>query len=77
MGDRSVTFKNGNDKAIIRNGDKTTTETMEDEALMFTEKGMYVPLRSMQNIFDLAEVDWDPATNTVIIFTDESNKPAA
>ena len=69
IGDRSVTFTDGNDAAIVREGNKTTTEKMSDKALMFIEEGMYVPLRSMQSLFGLEEVDWDAANNTVIVST--------
>ena len=71
-GDRSVTFTDGTDKAVVRNGNKTTTESISDKALMFLEEGMYVPLRAMQNIFGLKEVDWDADNNVVSITTGDS-----
>ena len=70
LGSTSITFTDGIDKAIIKNGNKTTTETLDDRSLMFEEEGMYVPLRSMQTIFDLKEVNWDEDDNTVVIVTD-------
>ncbi len=69
MGSRSVTFTNGNIKANVMDGDKSTMVTMLDEPLMFENEGMYVPLRSMQEIFNFEQVDWDEANNTVIVLT--------
>ena len=71
IGDRSVTFTDGNDSAIVREGNKTTTEKMNDKALMFIEEGMYVPLRSMQRLFGLKSVDWDEDANIVVVTTGE------
>lgn len=70
LGDRSITFTDGNESAIVRTGSRTTTERMSDKPLMFHQEGMYVPLRSMQSLFGLEMVDWDEATSTVIVETE-------
>lgn len=67
---KEVVFSQGLDSIIIKHGDDQKTEPLLTSPLLFTDGQVYVPLKSMDRVFDFKKIEWDNSSDTVNITTD-------
>ena len=67
----SVTFTNEFKTVVVKeNGEVTRKAVMLREPMIFSNNQVYVPLRSMDEVFGFQSVEWNQDTDTIEIVTD-------